>query len=605
MSDLLPYYNRELAFLRNMGAEFAKAHPKVAGRIRLSAEHIEDPHTARFIESAAFLNARTQHKLDDDFPELTDGLLSVLYPHYLAPIPSMSIAQLKADSEASGVLQVGRGSELETDRSHGDPCRFRTCFETEVWPLEIESISLEGTPFAAPKSPHAKSCAAVLKIAIRVASPSVSLPALKIRKLRFFLSGQAQFVYPLYETLLNDVVEVAVAEDANDRRPAIFGPEVLQPCGLDETEGMLPYPNRSGTEYRLLTELFAFPTKFQFVEIDLGEDATFQASEGRVEIFCYLSRMRQDLQSHLDESSLVLGCTPIINLFEKRAEPIRISPHEFEYRVVPDSRRIKSHEVYRIDRVSGAGPDGKLREYRPFLGIDHGPHGEATDCFWHAIRKGTEATMQPGFETFVQLVNLGGQATHEDEWVLTAETTCFNKDLPSKLPFGGGQPGLRAGQDMTGVKEIVCLSAPTSTIRPPSGQAAHWRLLSHLSLNYLSLAGEEGAAAFKEILRLYEFASSREMLVLIDAILELECKPKNLRVNFDGQPAYCRGLEISILFDEERFAGSGLFLFCTVLERFLGLYCSINSFVQFTARSNTRDEPLKRWPARAGRMPLI
>src|SRR5439155_13195513 len=130
MSEALyPYYERELLFIRQLAQEFAKQYPAAAGRLLLEPTRSTDPHVERLIESFALLAGRLHHKLDDEFPELTGALLGVLYPHYLAPIPSLAVVQFELDP-ARGQLPQGfvidKGSRLYTQPVHNLPCRFRT-----------------------------------------------------------------------------------------------------------------------------------------------------------------------------------------------------------------------------------------------------------------------------------------------------------------------------------------------------------------------------------------------------------------------------------------------------------------------------------------------
>jgi type VI secretion system protein ImpG len=283
MSDeLLPYYDRELAFVRRLGAEFAEAHPKIAGRLRLSADTAEDPHVERLIEAFAYLNARLRHKLDDDFPELSDAMLSVLYPHYLAPIPSLAIVQFVLD-RSQGELTAGYGipqeTVLETEPIDGHPCRFRTCYPVTLWPVELREARLAARPFAAPVTPFSASAAAVLRIQLQCLSNDVTFAALTMDRLRCYLKGQSQHVYALYELLFNNVVGIALAASPQDPQPVLLGPESIEPVGFERDQGLLPYTPRTFVGYRLLTEYFSFPEKFLFFDLaGLGNGALARAA---------------------------------------------------------------------------------------------------------------------------------------------------------------------------------------------------------------------------------------------------------------------------------------------------------------------------------------
>ena len=608
--DLLPYYNRELAALRRAGAAFADAHPKVAARLRLGADAVLDPHVARLIESAAFLNARIRHKLDDDFPELTDALLGVLYPHYLAPIPSMAIVQLEPAPDLTEAFVVPAGTPVETDRCHGDPCQYQTRYPATLLPLSVAHASLSGTPFDAPRTPRSTSSVAVLRLTLESSPDAPPISEVAPDSLRFFLGGQLQHAQALYELLLNDVVEIAVATSPKDRKAQVLPADRLHAVGFGDDEGLLPYPKRSFPGYRLLTEYFAFPSKFLFVELrGLGGPALERAGD-KLELFFYLRRTSIDLQQNVGPRSFALGCTPIVNLFSKRAEPTRLTHTESEIRVVPDARRPRSVEVYSIDAVSAVDSEGKSQDYRAFYGVDHGTDGRAEprELYYHAARRAAEASAESpdqGTEVYLQLVDGGFDTRVPADSVLTVETTCLSRDLPGKLPFGGDQPRLTLPEGGGPVERVRCLTAPTPTLRQSGRDGVRWRLISHLALNHLSISGEGAALALKEILRLYEFAGSLSNQSIIESILQVTSRTATMRIRAGRQSGFARGTEIALELDESRFSDHGLFLFASVLEVFLGSYCSINSFVQTTVTTNGRDGVLRRWAPRAGAGPLV
>lgn len=599
VDELLPHYNRELTYIRRLAAEFAETHPKIAGRLRLSADAVEDPHVARLIEGFAFLTARVRQKLDDEFPELTDALLGVLYPHYLAPVPSMAIAQFQCAPDLAGPVEVPRGVMIDTEAVGGESCRFQTCYSTTVWPIVLEGAALTGRPLVAPPNPKAPGAVASLRLTLRCAMPEMTFTQLGADRVRFFLRGQPQQVFPLYELLFNNAVSVALADGPNDPDPAILPASAIQPVGFEPDEGMLPYPARSFIGYRLLTEYFAFPEKFLFFDlVGLSAKALVEAGN-KLEAFIYFNRTVADLERSISEENFALGCTAIVNLFRQRAEPIQLSHRSHEYRVVPDARRPGATEVYSIDRVVASSSQGEMVEYRPFYSVRHGGDEERR-VFWNAARR-RAGERDPGTEVFISLVDLDFDPKLPADWTLSVETTCLNRDLPSRLPYGGGRPTLEAAEGAPGIAKIVCMTPPTPTLRPDFGPGGRWRLVSHLTLNHLSLTdSEEGAEALREILRLYDFRDSSETRAVIDSILSVSGRRGVARAPARDMGAFCRGTDVTIEFDDQRFSGSGLFLLACVLERFLGLYCSINSFSRLTAKVKGRSGVLRTWPPRAG-----
>ncbi len=605
VDDLLPYYNRELVYLRKLAGEFAEANPKVAGRLRLSADAVDDPHVARLIEAFAYLNARIRLKLDDDFPELTDALLGTLYPHYLAPIPSMSIAQFQPAPDMDGSFTLSAGAELDTEPVAGEPCRYRTCYPVDLWPIGLETVRLTGLPLVAPQNPRASRAVASLRLTLKCLADGVTFTQLAPDRLRFFLSGQPQQVYPLYELLFSNVVSVALADGVNDPDPVILDPTCIQPVGFASDEGMLPYPARSLPGYRLLTEFFTFPEKFLFFDlVGLSAKTLIEAGE-RMEVFIYLDRGSSDLERNLGPENLLLGCTPLVNLFRQRAEPIELTQTDFEYRVVPDARRPAALEVYSIDSVRATSPSGEQRTFLPFYDVKHAADTRARQAFWYPSRR-VSGQRDPGTDVHLSIVDLDFDPAAPADWVLSIETTCVNRDLPGQLPFGGGHPHLKLTEGAAAIAAIRCVTAPTGTLRPSAGNRARWRILSHLTLNHLSLTDDElGPDALREVLRLYDFRDSPETRAIIDGVAGVSHRRTVARAPGHAVTAFCRGLEVTVEFDATAFAGGGVYLLAAVLERFMALYGSINAFTQMVAKIKGRPGILKRWPPRAGDQPLL
>jgi type VI secretion system protein ImpG len=603
-AELLRYYNQELSFIRRTAAQFATEHPKIAARLRLGPDSSQDPHVERLIEAFAYLTARIRHKLDDEFPEITEALLGVLYPHYQAPIPSMAVVQFGLDpgqNELTAGHTLPRHTALETEPIQGEPCRFRTCYPVTLWPIDVQSAMLSRPPFQAPATRHTDQAAAVLRLELACRSDKLPFADLELDSLRFFLKGQAQHVNPLYDLILNGTLGVALADSPDDTAPRLMDKGCLRQVGFERDEGLLPYTARSFLGYRLLTEYFTFPEKFLFFEI-AGLAPRLKGRPGsRLEIYLYLDRAAPDLEQNISADTFRLGCSPIVNLYRHRAEPIQLSHTEYEHHVVPDVRRPLAHEIFTVERVSASSPAGERMEFQPFYSVKHAVEGGTAQSLWHATRRPGEAEEgqgDHGTEIYISLVDLNLQPAAPDDWTLDVEATCLNRDLPQRLPFGGGQPHLQLSEGGPLVSRIECLTAPTRTRRPALKHGALWRLISHLSLNHLSLVDPgDKADALREILKLYDFADSAGTRKIIDGILTVSSARV---VGRAGPQALCRGVEVTIEFDEERFTGSSLFLFASVLERFLALYCTVNSFSRLIATTRGREGELRRWPPRIG-----
>jgi type VI secretion system protein ImpG len=626
--DLLEKYNLELQFLRQMGAEFAEKHPGVASRLLLETIPCEDPHVERMLEAFAFLAARIHLKIEDEFPEITEALLSILYPHYIRPIPSMSVVEFHIDPEqgklATG-LPVPRGSVLYSRPVQGVPCKFQTCYDTTLWPVTVAEASWR-TPDRIQPALKAPEAGAALRLELRCLA-DVQLAKLEMQSLRFYLHGDGNLVHALYELLCSNCLEILVRDPGVRQRSLRLPAEALRPIGFGEDEGMLPYPRRSFLGYRLLQEYFSFPEKFLFLDLTGLEQLAAAGFQERAELIFLISPFeRSDRQQMLEQGvsakTLRLGCAPAINLFPQTAEPILLDQLRHEYPVVPDVRRRHALEIFSIDEVVSVSPQSReVTHYEPFYSYRHTTAQEKTQTFWHSVRRasggreeggrgreteGRRASRrrtEEGTDVYISLVDLSGYATRGSAETLTVRCSCTNRDLPSRLPFGS-EAGDFELEGMPSIKRIVTLKKPTPALRPPTGKGALWRLISQLSLNYLSLVSE-GKEALQEILRLYNFTDSESLRKQIQGISKLESRPHFARVVSENGISFARGTRVEMLFDEAQFDGAGVHLFASVLEYFLGLYVSMNSFNQLVARTEQRKGVLKEWPPRAGQSILL
>ncbi len=560
----------------------------------------------RLIEAFAFLAARVHLKIDDEFPEVTEALLSILYPHYLRPIPSATIVEFHLDPEQgklSTAFEIPKGTMLFSRPVEGAACRFRVAYQTRLWPVTVAQAQWR-TPDRFQPSLRALDAAAALRLELHCL-PDVSFDTLDLDSLRFYLNGESNLVHTLYELLLNNCLRIVIrpVNPPPGVTPIVLDGSALRPVGFAEDEEVLPYPRRSFVGYRLLQEYFAFPEKFFFLDLT-GLQALRPSGFGsRIEVFFLISSFERNermqvLEVGVSNKTFRLGCSPAINLFPQTAEPILLDQTRVEYPVIPDLRRRRYLEVYSVDEVVSTSPDSEeVTRYEPFYAFRHATRHE-NKCFWHAVRRPSTAPNDEGTEVFLTLTDLGGRPTKPGAEALTVRCTCTNRDLPGRLPFGN-ETGDFELEAVPIVKKVVSLRKPGSSLRPPLGRGALWRLISHLSLNYLSLV-DEGKEAFQEILSLYNFSESPHLRRQIQGIVSIHSRRHMAPVSSEHGIAFARGSRVEIQLDEDQFVGGGVYLFLSVLERFLGLYTSMNSFTQLVAFTNQRKEILKEWPPRSG-----
>ncbi len=608
LDELLPYYERELGYLRQLSGEFAQRYPKIAQRLLIESDQCEDPHVERLIEGFAFLAARIHRKLDDEYPEISEALLQVLYPHYTQPLPSVTLLQFETDSNKPGLTGpcvIPRHQPVLSPPVQGLACRFRTCYEVTLWPLDLTDAKLELTQ-ASEYLRSLHSGAAVISLKLQTQG-HLSFSALNINKLRFFLDGEAPLMHVLHELLFTRLAGIRVSDGSDDpTRVVRLSPSALQPVGFEAQDALLDQDARSFAGYRLLSEYFAFPEKFLFFDLT-GLDAEALIHPGAtLQIQFFLesypdSERHTRLQQTLNASNFKLGCTPAINLFQQAGEPIRISHERAAYSVVPDNRQPLATEVIAIEAVTRgekSGRHGSAESVPPFYSVNHAPKGQIPQFFWYATRERSTRENDAGTELELALVDLDFSPARPDAEVLSLALLCSNRDLPEQIPFGGSNSDFTLPNHSV-VQRVKLLRKPTSSLRAPPKRGLQWRLISHLSLNHLSLTAQ-GESALKEMLTLYNYTDSAAVARQIQGIAAIASRPATTRVGGRAYSGFVRGTEIDLTLDESYFVGSGRYLFASVLERFFVLYCGPNHFSRLRLLTKQQEGIVATWTARAG-----
>jgi len=608
--ELLEYYERELTYLRQTGAEFAARYPKVASRLQLEPTKCEDPHVERLLEGFAFLAARVHLKINDDLPEISQSMMELVYPHYVRPIPSLSIVQFHVDPEQGKLttgFQIPRESLLYSRPVGGTPCKFRTCSDTTLWPVSVAAAEWKTPERLHPPLRTGPEVMSVLRLELR-GFADVTFDKLELDSLRFFINAESSVSYPLYELMAANCGQIIVRDitPGSKKQPLTLPPSVLRPAGFAENDALLPYPHRSFAGYRLLQEYFAFPQKFLFFDLGGFRKVAAAGFGSAIEVLILISpferiERQQNLEVGVSSDTFRLGCAPIINLFQQTSEPILVDQTRHEYLIVPDARRKHTTETFSIDQVLGVKPNAAgAVPYHPFYSYHHESTSQA---FWFATRRTCGWRVDGSTDVYISFIDLSGQPAFPSEDSVTMRLTCFNRDLPSRLPFGN-EDGDFETEGGGPIKKVVALVKPTSVLHPPLGKALHWRLISQLSLNYLSLV-EGGTQALQEILRLYNFSNHPFHERQIQGILSVTSRPALTQVTSEEGVSFVRGRRVEIEFDEEQFAGGGVYLFASLLERFLGLYVTMNSFTILAASTRQRKEPFRPWPPRTGNRVLV
>ncbi|WP_182869841.1 type VI secretion system baseplate subunit TssF [Stieleria mannarensis] len=616
---LLHYYNQELQFVRESGAEFAAEYPKIASRLGIDDFECADPYVERLFEGFALLAARIQLKLDAEFPRLTQHLLEMVCPHYLAPQPAMAVVEFCPDL-TEGTLAEGfrlpRHTLLHSLLGKGEQtrCTFRTADEVTLWPIKLSKADYFLRDVAALGLPDHRSVKAALVLRLE-STAGLKFNQIPIDQLPLFIRGATDIPMRIYEQLMTGAVGIAVRPVGSQSSWDVqFGKSKVRPRGFDDDQALLPYGPRSFQGYRLLQEYFSFPQRYMFAQVNELGAAIQRCDSESIEIAILIRRGDPQLANRVDASHFSLFSCPAINLFEKRADRIHLSDRTAEYQVMPDRTRPLDFEVYEVGQVRGYGTSNdREQEFKPFYSLsdftaDHRARAYYTVTRRQRVLSAKHKQYGPrssyvGSETFLNLVDANESPYSHELRQLSIETLCTNRDLPLQMPVGISETDFTL-EVSAPVESVRCLAGPTKPMPSRSyeqGQTT-WRLINHLSLNYLSLVNNKtgGATALRELLALYSDTNNVMTGKQIDAVRSIDSTPVTRPLPSSGPLSFGRGLELTLTLDETGFEGTGAFLMAAVLNEFFAKYVSINSFTETVFRTTERGE-VTRWPAKMGR----
>jgi type VI secretion system protein ImpG len=573
------YFKSELANLKDLGAEFAKAHPAVAPMLDgMSA----DPDVERLLEGVAFLTALLRHKLDDEFPEIIHELMRLALPHYLRPLPSAAILAFTPKPTLKQTTTIPAGIEVAAVPVEGTSCLFQTCYPVDIHPL----LLLEASFTEASGSPP------FIKLLFELTGPT--LADWQPSTLRFMLGGEFTTASDLYFLLGNHLKTIRMT-DGDTQHELTLGPEYLKPVGFDADEGVIPYPSNALLGYRIIQEYFHFPEKYLFLDLCGWEHWQNRGEVSRFEIIFEFDEA-PIAHPRLKASDFVLFATPVINIFPFNADPIRLDHRKTQYRVRPHCANDTHYQVYSVEEVTGyIQGTAQERRYVPFDLF----HAESGDHPAYHINTRT-SPVRPGLDVMLSVAYPPHLEPPTAE-TLSLQLLCTNGNLPENIQAGDICLPTSSAPEFVDFKN---LRPPTGSILPPLGSNLLWRLISHLSLNYASLANAEN---LRTLLGIYIFEDQRDRAKFLSnqkrvaGIENLETLGSDRIIS----GILMRGLDIRLDVRLDHFAGPGdLFLFGSILDCFLGLYASINTYTRFIIKEVSKGD-IYQWPERLGDHPLI
>ncbi|KUP94259.1 type VI secretion system baseplate subunit TssF [Tritonibacter horizontis] len=611
---LLEHYETELNYLRDMGAEFAAAYPKVASRLGMEGVEVLDPYVERLLEGAAFLSARVQLELQLQYPNFTSNLLEIIYPHYLAPTPSMMIARMEPDIANSAVksgYRLKRGTTLRSALTDGlqTAVEFRTAADLTLWPIEIaEAQYIDGRgELVAAGVAQGYDARAGLRLRLR-RKDGEPIRELDMQSLSLYLTNAAGNSWPLLELLCTQVTGiVGRSTDRRDDWQLPLPGAGVQQKGFDPQEALLPVPRRVFDGYRLLQEYFAMPERFRFVELQGIKPALQKAKGADVDLYILLRDGMKNIETVVAPEVFEPHAVPAVNLFDKRCDRVRVLSKDTQHHVIPNRTAGLDFEIYALQSVTGISGDGEDDvTFRPFYSAtDLTAAGEGHASYYTVKRRMRQRSEKErlrgvrssylGSEVYLTLVDRAQAPYSAGLEQLAVTALCTNRDLPMLLATGN--------DDVFHLPDggpVKAISLPVSPTRPhptlAQGDTA-WRLISHLSLNYMSIAESDrgqSAAALRELIGLYAPLGNRVTDKQLEGILSVSSRPIVRRMSDEVLSTAVRGIEVSLSFDESYFEGTNIYALGAVLERFFRGYASINSFTETVLKTEKRGE-IARW----------
>lgn len=583
------YYRDELNFLKRQGREFAEGNP---GLSRFLSERSTDPDVERLLEGFAFLTGRMREKVEDEFPELTHSLISMLWPNYLRPVPSMTVVQFTPTWHALSTHQLlERGTELASKPVDGTTCMFRTCHDVTLYPLEHAGVEARHTRDAS-----------IVELALDVHSDQ-PLSAMGIDTLRLHLGGDAYTARTLYLWMSHYLARVELEIDGK-RLP--LPKQLLQPVGFDRHHALLPYPRNVYQGYRILQEYLCFPEAFHFFDVTALNQHLPAISADKLILRLEFERTLPT-DARVKDEHFALYCSPAINLFSHDAEPVDVSGERSEYRIHPNSRSPGHYEIFSVDKVEGwlESENGKgrgtPREYVPFESFQHQvKRDRGNDASYYRLRV-RDSLRGDGFDHDISFVRGDERSYIGMSETVSLGLTCSNRELPERLTVGDICYSTEESPSYAMFRNIT---RPTPVLRPTLDGSLLWTLISNLSLNYLSLLERD---ALCSVLRAYDFRAlvdrqaERVAQKRLAGIVSIETQPIDRLKK--GLPI--RGLRSVMTLDQDAFGDEGsLYLFGSVLARFFSLYASINSFHELHVINRQNHERYK-WTLQSGQQPLM
>ena len=591
-SRLLPFYQREMAYLLKIGQEFAKAYPRTAEKLELSAKGSSDPHVERLLESFAFLTGRLQMEVEDHQSLISNNLLDILYPQFSKPFPSCVITKLEPKDEASELFKgriVPARTPLSTMSEEGVTCKFQTTMDSEVWPLEVVDVSYERTQFYDFSHQYLKS---PWVIRLRIQINEGSLSSLPVEHLVFHLGGDILTAFTLLRWFNTYDPHQGIPVFWSDENKQVYSiPNAFKALGFEGGEDIIPEVHHTSTAQRQLWDFFHFPQKFLFFKIS-NLKPVFEACAGNtVDILLPLPSGSAPEKWPIIKQNIVLGCVPAVNVFSKTSEPIKLDHRKTFYRLITDYRLEEFTEVHTIKKISSTTTiDTPAEVVQPYFSYTHDIEEKNHQAFWIGQRIQTSLPNTQGSDVLLSFVDYRMKNIDSMEQTVYAHMLCTNRNFAEKIPV---HARFDVQGDFAGLHAIA-LFKPTRVAKPILFGDTQWQLINHLALDHLGLcAHTKSTIPLKKMLQLYNKGHA-SLGFAIEAIQDIQFEKTVSVLGDQSWKTFVPMLSITIKVDDQKTNTQGFFILCMILKELFKTSNGFNTLIQ-TKIVGLSDNLLKIW----------
>lgn len=576
IEELLPYYEKQLQEFSQQSREFASKYPKIAQRLSLNQEQIDDPHIERLIQAFSLISARIDKKLNDSYEIFTRSIFEVMFPQYLKPFPACSIVSFEDFNkikQLNSAHLIPKNTSLKSKSVRGVQCEYRTVQDVTLLPVTLKSVNFKTHPSA---HIHLNRNATLI-LGFEIFNQQLKL--LQQHQLPIYLDAISSFPLQVLDQIFKSETQFSIK--INNQEIEIPNPFNL--LGFSEEESLLPVDQHTHQAYRLLLEYFCFPDKFNFLNLNLDFLNQAEPDASNFELHIHFKMNLNDQAairnySELNLANFKLFATPVVNLFEKQAEPQKINHQRLEYPLISDAHHPEYYQVYSVSEMSlireKIDKEQVAQQVLPFFAMSHYRHNGAQ--FYYHLQPDTASTQKSDLKFSLVSRSLEPQNISSD--FISTQLLCCNRDLPYES-YNKDHNALSLNDSQLARRGLL-LKRPSLPYSFKQSQKEQWRIISHLSLNNLSLMKGDAVTHLKELLELYNLPGSKENRLIIESIQSIDFSLSQKLLDHKPFPLFVRGVRATVRMNNEVFHGSSLYVFAQLLNHIFNLKVQMNSYVE-------------------------